>query len=357
MPLSTVEDPYNLSYFRAKDKYILLCVSRCCIIKIMVNVEIGQNEQKQRLDKFLRKYLENAPLSYIYKAIRKDVKVNGKRCREDYFLQKGDVVTLYIADERLAAFCKKRRIEKVKKQFSIAYEDENILAAVKPLGLLTHGDKTEKKNHLTNQVIDYLIEQGEFQPRLEKTFTPAPVNRLDRNTTGLVLFGKTNPALQALNQLIRQRDGIDKYYQTIVRGSLRENLYLRARMVKDERRNRISVLSEADEGRLMETIVRPLYGDNGYTLVEVRIMTGRTHQIRAQLSSAGYPIIGDQKYGDPETNRRMERYGLHTQLLHAYKLVFGQCGGLLAELSGKVITAELPANFRRIKDEIFAQHE
>ena len=152
----------------------------------MVKIEIGKNEQNQRLDKFLRKYLANAPLSFIYKAIRKDVKVNGKRGKEDTLLQLGDEVTLYISETDMEKFRKERRGGRVKRQFSIAYEDENILAAVKPYGLLTHGDSREKKNHLANQVIDYLIEKGDYNPRIEKTFTPAPVNRLDRNTTGLV---------------------------------------------------------------------------------------------------------------------------------------------------------------------------
>lgn len=301
--------------------------------------------------------MENAPLSYIYRAIRKDVKVNGRRGKEDTLLQLGDQVTLYIADDDLSAFQKKRRKEKVRRQFKIAYEDENILAAVKPFGVLTHGDKTEKKNHLTNQVVDYLIERGEYNPRLEKTFTPAPVNRLDRNTTGLVLFGKNNPALQALNEMIRRKDRISKYYLTIVCGRLEEELYLRDKMVKDQQRNRITVLPQSGEGKTMETAVRPLKQAGDYTLVEVRIVTGRTHQIRAHLAKAGYPVIGDAKYGRPEANRLVKRrYGLNTQLLHAYKLVFHQCSGTLAGLEGKVITAELPEDFERIKNDIFEQH-
>lgn len=208
----------------------------------MVKIEIGKNEQNQRLDKFLRKYLANAPLSFIYKAIRKDVKVNGKRGKEDTLLQLGDEVTLYISETDMEKFRKERRGGRVKRQFSIAYEDENILAAVKPYGLLTHGDSREKKNHLANQVIDYLIEKGDYNPRIEKTFTPAPVNRLDRNTTGLVLFGKNNPALQELNRLIRETGQIRKFYLTIVSGTMKNPLHLFGSMVKDTEKNRITVL-------------------------------------------------------------------------------------------------------------------
>lgn len=323
----------------------------------MIIIEIGKNEQSQRLDKFLRKYLENAPLSYIYKAIRKDVKVNGKRCKEDTMLNLGDQVALYMQDEDIQKFQRKERTSRAKRQFKVAYEDENIIAVEKPFGLLTHGDSTEKKNHLANQVIDYLIEKGDYNPRIEKTFAPAPVNRLDRNTTGLVLFGKTNGALQTLNQMIRDKDKISKYYMTIVSGQLKKELHLKDKMVKDRTLNKVTVLPMEGEGRDMETVVRPLARSAKYTLVEVEIITGRTHQIRAHLAKSGHPVIGDVKYGDRRVNQTVrERFNLNTQLLHAYKLTFSGCGGELAYLNGLTITAELPDDFMRIKKQIFEQY-
>ena len=159
-------------------------------MNFMVKIEIKRNEAGQRLDRFMKKYLVNAPLSYIYKSIRKDVKVNGKRRTQESVLEEGDVVSLYLSDEEIERLTAKPAHRKVKRQFHIAYEDDNIIAVEKPYGLLTHGDRTEKKNHLANQVVDYLIDTGAYNPRAEKTFVPAPVNRLDRNTTGLVLFGK-----------------------------------------------------------------------------------------------------------------------------------------------------------------------
>lgn len=324
----------------------------------MINIEIGKNEQDQRLDKFLRKYLGNAPLSFIYKAIRKDVKVNGKRAKEDMVLRLGDTLSLYIKEEDLAAFQKKRKLSHARRQFQIAYEDENILAVEKPYGLLTHGDRTEKKNHLTNQVIDYLIEKGDYNPRLEKTFVPAPVNRLDRNTTGLVLFGKNGAALRELNRLIREKDRIRKLYLTIAAGELTQELHLYSRMVKDRDKNRITVTEAGGEGREMETFARPLKTRDGYTLIEVEIVTGRTHQIRAHLAKAGYPVIGDAKYGDPAVNRRVrQRFGLNAQLLHAYCLRFAVCGGPLEYLNGREITAGLSEDFERIKCAIFEHDE
>ena len=320
----------------------------------MVNIEIGKNEQKQRLDKFLRKYLGNASLSYIYKAIRKDVKVNGRRAKEDTMLELGDVITLYISDEELSALTRTRRSTRVKRQFKVAYEDDNIIVVEKPFGLLTHGDRTEKKNHLANQVVDYLIEKGDYNPRLERTFTPASVNRLDRNTTGLVLFGKTGEALQTLNRMIREKDKVNKYYMTIVKGRVKGELHLRDRMVKDERTNKVRVLSMDEEGRDMETIVRPIETGRDFTLVEVELITGRTHQIRAHLAKAGHPVIGDVMYGDRKVNEMvMRRFNLNTQLLHAYKLTFRGCTGALEYLNDLEITADLPEDFANIRRELF----
>ena len=188
----------------------------------MQKIKVTANDSKRRLDRFLRKYLERATLGSIYKIIRKDVKVNGQRKDNNYVLEEGDEITLYLSDERIAALSAPKKAasrRKTKKTFTVIYEDDNILLANKPFGLLTHGDRNEKKNHLANQVKDYLIEKGEYNPRTEKVFSPAPANRLDRNTTGLVLFGKNSDALRTLNRYIRE-DRISKFYRTIVFGNL-----------------------------------------------------------------------------------------------------------------------------------------
>ncbi len=383
----------------------------------MTEFEIGINEADQRLDRFLRKYLKGAPLGYIYKIIRKDVKVNGSRAKNDLILKRGDCVALYLKDEELAAFLSRPlNRPKTKKMFGVAYEDQNILAAEKPFGLLTHGDAYEKRNTLVNQVTDYLIEKGEYSPRHEKSFRPAAVNRLDRNTTGLVLFGKNSAALRDLNRMVQDKDAVGKYYITVVCGELTEEMRLTGRLTKDETRNRVSVdlltaetgltgrsettesrealdirensgkpavkaagTGEAQEtvgkltedsaaqaarnhldqsgeggGRYIETVIRPLVSRDGFTLTEIRLLTGRPHQIRAHLMSIGHPVAGDPKYGDPVVNRRAsEKYGLTSQLLHAWRVEFLKTGGGLSYLNGRKITASLPKKQSEIVRNIF----
>lgn len=321
----------------------------------MIRITITENEENQRLDRFLKKYFKNAALSHIYKMIRKDVKVNGKRAAIDTVLKLGDELALYITEQESAAYLEKKTAGQAKRQFRIAYEDDHVLIVEKPFGLLVHGDKTEKKNTLANQVAGYLAEKGEYAPGRERTFVPSPVNRLDRNTTGLVIFGKNNRALQSLNQMIRDKGYVRKYYLTIVHGEMKKNLQLKDKMEKDEKSNTVKVLAlEAEGGKIMETLARPLKTAKGYSLVEVELVTGRTHQIRAHLAKAGFPVIGDVKYAIKGQNKKIEQnFKLSTQLLHAYKLCFDDGIAPLEYMKGLEIKADLPANFKAIGESLF----
>lgn len=323
----------------------------------MIKLEITENDDQQRMDRFLKKYFRNAPLSRIYKMIRKDVKLNGKRAKEDTMLSAGDEIIVYIAEEELQTLCRSRKPAGVKKQFRVAYEDDNIIVVEKPFGLLVHGDEKEKKNTLANQVVDYLIEKGDYVPRKEKTFVPSPVNRLDRNTTGLVLFGKNSRALQSLNHMLREKGFVEKYYLTIVSGKLKKELILSDYLTKDHEKNMVTILpvSEGEKrGKSIETLARPVAWAKGFTLLEVELVTGRTHQIRAHLQKAGYPVIGDEKYGDRAVNLKIKKeFGLSTQFLHAYRLVFSDALPPLEYLGGKTITAPLTDYMETIRASIF----
>ena len=334
---------------------------------VMREIPITANDAGRRLDRFLRKYLPGAPLSEIYRIIRKDVKVDAKRRSESYILNEGEILTLYLSDEVFEKLSRGKgafgtgsgkSILKARRNFRIVYEDEEVLIVNKPYGLLTHGDSHEKKDHLANQVKDYLIASGAYDPRNEKVFVPAPVNRLDRNTTGIVMFGKTAASMRELTRLIRE-DEIRKNYLTIACGAIDREMHLSGSLVKDESANKVRILGSGD-GKDVETIVHPrevLSFGNGLkaTLCEIELVTGRSHQIRAHLSSIGHPLIGDSKYADRGSaaiNRYVrEHFGLSTQLLHAFRIEFAAAAsksGALGYLAGKAFEAPVPVRFSEI---------
>lgn len=321
-------------------------------MKSMVKLIITENEGNQRLDRFLRKYLKRAPLSMIYKLIRKDVKVNGKRGHEDTVLQAGDSLVIYIPDDKLAELTAPVKKQKARRSFGIVYEDENVIVVNKPSGLLTHGDSHEKKNTLVNQVCGYLQDKGEYNPSVERTFAPAPANRLDRNTSGLVIFGKTAEALRELTEIIRDKENVRKIYMAMVAGRMDGAADIDSRLVKNESTNKVRVAPDG-EGQSARTIVTGIRPGDEMSLVEVNLITGRTHQIRVHLSSAGHPVAGDPKYGSDKLNRRIrDKYGVTSQLLHAARLEMGELDGSLAYLAGRVFEAPLPESFGKILEDL-----
>jgi 23S rRNA pseudouridine955/2504/2580 synthase len=282
--------------------------------------------------------------------IRKDVRLNGRRTVLGTLLEEGDELEFDIPEESLDGLLRGKKEPRVARRFQIVVEDDNILVVGKPAGLLTHGDAREKRNTLANQVLSYLIESNSYDPAEAMTFTPSPVNRLDRNTTGLVIFGKNSKATRDLNNMIKHPGEVEKYYVTVVQGTLSEPRLLNDKIWKDEERNRVSVMpADSTKGRESETRVRPLRELNGYTLVEAQLVTGRTHQIRAHLADAGHPIIGDVKYGRDAVNRRMQkRFALNTQLLHAQRIVIVKGRESLEYLTGRTFLCDIPAGFMKI---------
>jgi 23S rRNA pseudouridine955/2504/2580 synthase len=316
----------------------------------MIEIKIQENDASQRFDRFLRKHLEKAPLSLIQKNIRKkNFKINGKRAKADDFLQTGDLVTMYISDDDYNKWKKEEKFLASDFKLDIVYEDENIIIMDKPSGLLTHAaKKNDYGNNLVDSMLAYLYKTGKVNSR-DMTFTPAVVNRLDRNTAGLVIGAKNALALKNLNQAIKERN-IDKYYLTLVKGQIKEDFSIDSNIEKNEKRN---LVKASHTGKRIITNFHPLETKNNFTVLECQLITGKTHQIRYSLEKNKTPIIGDRKYGDKKTNDFVrKKLAINNQILLAYKLVFGQIKGL-EYLSGKSFLSKQVDDFNKIKKVLF----
>lgn len=300
---------------------------------------ITKNDAGQRLDRWLGKALPLLPAPLAQKYIRlKRVKVNGKGSQRDYRLQVGDFLELYINDEFFDSPTEDNAFLSVfTPQLDIVYEDENIIVCNKRPGLLCHPDEHEYVSTLITHIQAHLYQKKEWSPRWENSFTPALCNRIDRNTGGLVIAAKTAEALRILNDKIRDRE-ISKYYLAAIVGRMTPpSGELRNFLLKDEGKKQVSVYKKpVPGGKSAVTRYRALQTKGGYSLVECELLTGRTHQIRAQFAAAGHPLVGDGKYGRREENRKVERKG---QALWSYKLVFDfpTDAGALEYLRGKII--------------------
>ncbi|MDD2574242.1 MAG: RluA family pseudouridine synthase [Bacillota bacterium] len=321
----------------------------------MQEVLIGKNDSGQRLDKFLKKYMPLASAGFIYSSIRKKkIRLNGRRAQPSQILEEGDALQIFFDTGDMVREMPQGFVLKTAIEFSAVYQDENILIVDKPPGLLSHPDGGQGTT-LTDQILYYLYKCKEYNPAGEKTFIPAICNRLDRNTGGLTIAAKNFNALQDMNYMIRER-WVARYYKLVVAGLIEEALEVSAYLVKDRRTNKVRVLDQWMEGSdRIETCIRPLKrSPQGYTLVEVRLGTGKTHQIRAQLAHIGHPVIGDTKYGDREANHIFKRdFGLKHQFLYAYRLVFERATPLLKHLEGRSVAVPLPPELRRIRQELF----
>lgn len=307
---------------------------------------IGTNEENQRLDKYLKKLLPNASTGFLYKMLRKkNIILSGKKATGKEMLHVGDTVSVFFSEDTILKFMQDTKIFEVEYQMlqslpmkglKVVYEDKDVLIADKPYNMLSQKAKPEDLS-ANEYLLGYLIRTGAVQLEGLTTFRPSVCNRLDRNTTGLLLMGKTLTGSQQLSEALRERS-IRKFYRAVVVGHVEEKAHLSGWLLKDEQTNQVKILDhETEDAAAIETAYEPIgYGD-GITMLEIHLITGRTHQIRAHLSSIGHPIIGDMKYGNARINQKYyESHHVNHQLLHAYRLEFPD---------GRKFTAPLPELF------------
>lgn len=316
----------------------------------MREFKITKNDSNQRLDRFMNKYLPKASKSIIQKFIRtKKIKVNKKRAEPNDLIFEGDIINIYVYDEVLEKYEEIKSFKAKDYNLDIIYEDENIAIINKQSGILTHAaSKEDYGKNIVDYFIQYLINKGDYVPRLEKSFTPALANRLDRNTSGLLVGCKNAKSLRLLNDYFKERD-ISKFYSTICVGRVK-NQTINLAIDKDNDKNKVYI---DKDGKKSLTKIESIKGNNDYTFLNIELITGRTHQIRAHLAYINHPVIGDIKYGNRRVNNELKRkFGLDSQLLHSKKIIFGNLDGSLKYLSNKEFIAEEPKLFKEIENSL-----
>ena len=305
----------------------------------MREIVIGKNDANQRLDKFLTKRFKSMPKSLMYKYIRtKYIKVNNKRCEISTMLNEGDILKLFIKEEFFDDDNSQQEnydFLKAPTKLDIIYEDENILLINKKPGVIVHPDEKYHFDSLISRVLHYLYDKKEYNPKDDKAFAPALVNRIDRNTGGIVIAAKNAESLRALNAKMKTRE-LTKLYLCMVQGTLKHKQgLLDDYLEKNEKKNKVTILKKpTPNSKPVKTKYTVISNINGNSLVEVDLLTGRTHQIRAHMSSIGHPLLGDTKYG---YKRRNDNDFYKYQALYAYKITFNftSDAGCIEYLNGK----------------------
>jgi len=328
---------------------------------------VQENEAGQRLDKLLLKILNKAPKSFIYKMLRKkNIVLNGKKAEGSERLEYNDEIKFFLSNETIDKFMGEVDTTDVELitdfNLGIIYEDSHILVINKPLGLLSQ--KADKDDiSMVEHVISYMLSTKQITKEQMISFKPSICNRLDRNTSGILIAGKSLLGLQEMAKLLKNRT-LGKYYLTIVKGKILDRKIIEGYLNKDDRKNIVSISrTELPNSDYICTEYEPIEhslikNDNGvkgdYTLLRVKLITGRSHQIRGHLSSIGHPIIGDYKYGEQKTNHYFKNnYGLSHQLLHSYSMEFPEIEGELSYLSGQEFVAKPATIFEDIKKDLF----
>jgi len=325
----------------------------------MREIKVSNKEAGQRFDKYLKKYLSQAGSGFIYKMLRKkNITLNGKKASGNELLSEGDVVKMFFAEETFEKFtmsendahktkCEINVVEKSGKRIiiynsfsiEILYEDNNVIFMNKPAGLLSQPDNS-KTVSMVEILSAYLIADADKSGG-PSGFRPGICNRLDRNTSGVIAAGKTVKGLQELSEAIRKRT-VKKMYVCLVEGKVTSSGELKGYLTKDEDSNKVHLSKEQVEGAsYIETIYRPIQSNGVVTMLEVQLITGKTHQIRAHMASIGHPILGDKKYNS--SMKSISKY----QMLHAHKMIFEKMDGVLSVLSGKTIEAKMPDGYKK----------
>ena len=306
-------------------------------------ITVHKQEEGQRLVKLLGAYLKEAPNSFFYKMLRKkNITLNGKKADGTEKLKCGDEIRLFLSDETYEKFAgkvqPKEKFPMVK--LNIVYEDSNVIFINKPAGMLSQKSVPSDVS-LNEYLLGYLEKSGQWKQEESKAFRPSVCNRLDRNTSGMVICGKSMAGLQQMAALLKDRS-LHKYYLCLVKGVMTESQHLEGYLLKDENSNQVKIFQKETEGAAhIITEYEPLYTEGETTLLKVTLVTGKSHQIRAHLSSIGHPIIGDPKYGDRKVNAFFrETHGIKNQMLHAWKLTFPELAEPLDNPSEKSFEAE-----------------
>lgn len=336
----------------------------------MKEFHVSANEAGQRFDKLLGKYLNLAPKSFIYKMLRKkNITLNGKKASGNEITQIEDTVKIFLSDETFEKFStvklekgqdvspsvsqiKWNRIKPLEPEM-ILYEDEHIMILNKPVGILSQ--KAEEDDISMNErMISYLLHTGAVDLSQLQTFRPSVCNRLDRNTSGILLAGKSLAGLQFLSRILKDRS-VHKYYTCLVKGRVTDSQRIEGYLKKDVEKNQVVIYdSPTEDAKRIVTQYQPLQTGAQATYMEIWLITGRSHQIRAHLSSIGHPILGDTKYGDSSLNEELrKKFGLKSQLLHSARIEFPKnIEGTFSYLSSKVFTAPEYKMFSVVKSEV-----
>lgn len=292
----------------------------------MEKLIVTPNEAGQRLDKLIFKYLNLAPKSFVYKMMRKkNITLNKNKCTGAEKTSTGDEITFWLSEDTINKFREKKLFQKVACHFIVIEETEDLLAVNKPAGLLSQKAKPEDIS-VNEEAISYLMERGQVSEKSLEVFKPSICHRLDRNTSGLLIVGKSLQGLQTMAERLKERS-IKKYYLCLTAGVIHRFASIEGYLSKDDKTNRVQVSQAPAKGvDYIQTIYEPLGNNGKYTLLKVELVTGKTHQIRAHLASIGHCIAGDAKYGNESVNDYFrKKYHLKHQLLHSWEMDFDGC--------------------------------